>query len=117
MSTVPPEDAERAPTRRKMAAALRYDQDHDAVPRMVARGQGELADRIIDAAREHGVDVYEDPDLVEILCQLDVNQMVPPKLFLAVAEVMAYVYRMNNRYDEVREMMAKDRSPGSNRKP
>jgi flagellar biosynthesis protein len=83
--------------RLKKAAALRYDHEIDAVPRLVAKGQGLMADKILDVAREHGVTIREDPDLLEMLCKLEVNQFIPEKLFSAVAEVMAYVYRINNR--------------------
>jgi flagellar biosynthesis protein len=89
---------------RKKAAALRYDFEKDNVPRVVAKGQGELAERIIELAKEHGVTIQEDPDLVDMLTKLDVDQLIPEKLFVAVAEVMAYVYRINNRVDDVRKL-------------
>ena len=97
------------PARRKQAAALRYDQDNDPVPRVVAKGSGEMAERIIQLAHEHGIDVYEDPDLIELLSKLEVHELIPQKLFLAVAEVMAYVYRLNHRVDEVRRQAARAR--------
>jgi flagellar biosynthesis protein len=87
----------------KQAVALRYDQEKDAVPRVVASGRGNLAERIISTAREHGVEVHEDPDLVAMLTKLQVDEYIPEKLFLAVAEVMAYVYRVNHRLDEARK--------------
>lgn len=87
----------------KKAVALRYDQEQDAVPRVVASGRGQMADRIIATAKEHGVDVYEDPDLIEMLSKLKVDEFIPDKLFVAVAEVMAYVYRVNNRLDEAKK--------------
>lgn len=95
--------ADKNDARQRKAAALRYDHDKDAVPRVVARGQGTTADRIIEVAKEHGVEVYEDPDLIELLCKLDVNEYVPQKLFVAVAEVLAYVYRVNNRLAEMQQ--------------
>lgn len=87
----------------KKAVALRYDQQKDAVPRVVASGRGPLAERIVDVAREHDIDIYEDPDLIELLSKLHVDDYIPDKLFLAVAEVMAYVYRINNRMDEAKQ--------------
>ena len=92
-------------SRLKEAAALRYDQERDAVPRVVAKGKGQMAEKIIALAREHDIDVYEDPDLIEMLSKLEVTELIPDKLFLAVAEVMAYVYRLNNRVDEVRRLV------------
>ena len=89
--------------RLKKAVALRYDQEQDAVPRVVASGQGRVAERILEKAKEHGIDVYEDPDLIELLGKLQVDQYIPEKLFLAVAEVMAYVYRVNHRVEDARK--------------
>lgn len=98
-----PEPKRAAPPRKK-AAALRYDFETDNVPRVVAKGQGEMAERIIALAQEHGITIQEDPDLVDMLTKLDVDQLIPEKLFVAVAEVMAYVYRINNRIDDVRRL-------------
>ena len=96
-----------APAPRKRAVAMRYDDEADPVPRMVAKGEGPVAERIIDVARQQGITIYEDPDLIELLCKLDVDQMIPEKLFTAVAEVMAYVYRMNNRAGDIEKIRAK----------
>lgn len=92
------------PSPRRKAAALRYDFEKDAVPRVVAKGQGEMAERIIALAQEHGITIHEDPDLINMLTKLDVDQLIPEKLFIAVAEVMAYVYRINNRAAEVQKL-------------
>jgi flagellar biosynthesis protein len=86
----------------KKAVALRYEQEKDAVPRVVASGQGSMAERIISVARENNVEIHEDPDLIELLSKLDVDEYIPEKLFFAVAEVMAYVYRINNRLDDAK---------------
>jgi flagellar biosynthesis protein len=61
----------------------------------VARGRGEIAARILALAKEHGVPVHPDRDLVEALAALEVGAQVPPKLYEALAEVLAYVYRVN----------------------
>ena len=95
----------RRPTREKKAAALRYDVERDQVPRVVAKGRNKVAEKIIDAAQKNGVTIHEDPDLVELLTKLDIGDLIPAKLYVAVAEVMAYVYRINNRADEVRQML------------
>lgn len=83
----------------KKAAALSYEHDVDPVPRLVAKGQGHMADKILEVAKANGIVIREDPDLVELLCKLEVNQFIPEKLFSAVAEVMAYVYRVNRRLE------------------
>ncbi|MBP7970701.1 MAG: EscU/YscU/HrcU family type III secretion system export apparatus switch protein, partial [Aquaspirillum sp.] len=61
-------------------------------PRVVAKGRGELAERIIDRAKESGVFVHESPELVNLLMQVDLDSNIPPELYQAVAEVLAFVY-------------------------
>lgn len=79
------------------AVALRYEHEKDDAPRVVAKGRGEIAKQIVEIAREHGVTIYEDDDLVEVLSRLDINQLIPPELYYAIAEVLAFVYRVNGR--------------------
>jgi len=80
---------------RRRAVALRYDDLKDPAPRVVAKGQGEIAGKIIDLARRHGVPIHEDPDLVEVLAKIELEQVIPPALYQAVAEVLAFLYRLN----------------------
>ncbi|HWR88822.1 MAG TPA: EscU/YscU/HrcU family type III secretion system export apparatus switch protein [Dissulfurispiraceae bacterium] len=82
---------------RKRAAALRYSPGKDAAPKIVAKGSGKMAERILDVAREHKVPLREDPQLVEILSTLDLYQEIPPELYRAVAEILAFVYRMTKK--------------------
>lgn len=79
----------------RIAVALRYLAGADEAPRVVARGRGEIAGRILDLARRHGVPVHPDRDLVHALAALDVGAEIPPKLYEALAEVLAYVWRVN----------------------
>ena len=81
------------PTRE--AVALAYGQT-DAAPRVVARGKGLIAEQIIAKAREHGVYVHESPELVALLTQVDIDEHIPPQLYLAVAELLAWVYRLES---------------------
>ncbi|MBW1980225.1 MAG: EscU/YscU/HrcU family type III secretion system export apparatus switch protein [Deltaproteobacteria bacterium] len=83
--------------KRKKAAALSYQPDKDKAPRLTAKGTGLLAERIIEVARLHGVPIREDPDLVETLAQLDWQEHIPASLYQAVAEVLAFVYRLNEQ--------------------
>lgn len=82
---------------RRKAVALRYDEEQEGAPKIVAKGAGYLAERILELAREHGLHVHEDPDLVALLSKLDMNTEIPENLFTAVAEVLAFVYRLNER--------------------
>ncbi|HOQ91151.1 MAG TPA: EscU/YscU/HrcU family type III secretion system export apparatus switch protein [Candidatus Hydrogenedentes bacterium] len=80
---------------RKWAAALRYDPETDRAPRLTAKGAGALAEKILAIAREHGIYVHEDPDLVGALSLLEVNAEIPEELYRAVAEILAFLYRIN----------------------
>jgi flagellar biosynthesis protein len=85
---------------RETAIALRYKTQHpflDAAPKLVAKGQGKLADRILELAKEHGIPIHYDPDLAAALAPLDVDTLIPPKLFQAVAIVLAGLYRANKK--------------------
>ena len=75
------------------AVALAYNQT-DAAPRVVAKGRGVIAEQIIKKARDNGVYVHESPELVALLTQVDIDQSIPPQLYLAVAELLAWLYQM-----------------------
>lgn len=80
---------------RRKAVALRYDAEQDAAPKVVASGSGLLAERILEIARANNVAIHEDPNLVAVLSKLDVDTEIPEELYRAVAEVLAFVYRLN----------------------
>ncbi len=75
---------------RRYAAAIQYRRENDPAPRLTAKGAGMVAEKIIAAAIEAGVPVYEDQDLVALLMTLDMNDFIPPEMYLAVAEVLAF---------------------------
>ncbi len=77
------------------AIALAYSQT-DAAPRVVAKGKGLIAEKIIARAREHGVYVHESPELVALLTQVDLDEHIPPQLYMAVAELLAWLYRIEH---------------------
>ena len=79
----------------KSAVALAYGQT-DAAPRVVAKGRGMVAEQIILRAREHGVYVHESPELVSLLMQVDLDQRIPPQLYIAVSELLAWIYRLES---------------------
>jgi len=77
----------------KQAVALSYAPDQAAAPVVKAKGKGEVAERIVALAAEHGVPVREDPTLVEVLSKLDLNQEIPPELYQLVAEILSFIYK------------------------
>ena len=79
----------------RRAAALRYDAESGGAPIVVAAGSGELADRIIALAREHGVPVREDASLAQALARLQLEAQVPPELWEAVAQALVWAYRLS----------------------
>ncbi|GIW46233.1 MAG: flagellar biosynthetic protein FlhB [Deltaproteobacteria bacterium] len=81
----------------KKAVALRYDKEADSAPRVVAKGRGNVAEKILQIAREYNIPLKEDPILVDALSTLDLYQEIPPELYRAVAEVLAFVYRLTQR--------------------
>lgn len=84
------------PDKRQMAVALAY-QSGDAAPKVVARGRGIIAKAIIERAKEHGVFVHESEDLVGMLMQVELDEHIPPQLYLAVAELLAWIYRLEHK--------------------
>jgi len=85
------------------AVALHYDHHPTSSPKVVATGRGELAEQIIAAAKLAGVDIVEDPDLLEVLGRVPVGEEIPAELFQAVAEILTFIYRVNGRYATAEE--------------
>lgn len=83
--------------RTPVAVALQYDPEIADAPRVVATGQGAVAEQILNLAFAHGVKVRTDPDLAQILAAVDVDSIIPVEAFAAVAEILAYVYRLNGQ--------------------
>jgi flagellar biosynthesis protein len=82
---------------RRSAAALVYDaQGNDAAPRVIAKGYGMLAEMIVQRAREEGLYVHEAPEMVSLLMQVDLDTRIPPQLYQAVAELLAWLHRLES---------------------
>lgn len=81
----------------RKAVALKYDRKKDDAPRVTAKGKGKVAEKIIELAKKHDIPIKDDPDLIEILSSLDINQEIPSEIYVAVAELLAFVYSMNSK--------------------
>jgi flagellar biosynthesis protein len=81
----------------KKAVVLTYDRETDPAPKVTAKGQGQVALKIIELAEKHGIPVKNDPDLMEVLSTLEINQEIPENIYVAVAELLAFVYGMNQK--------------------
>ncbi len=78
-----------------LAVALRYVPERQLAPDVVGTGRGDTAQRILELAHEHGIPVRQDQDLVTLLAALDVGEEIPTELYEVVAEVLSYLYRLN----------------------
>lgn len=82
---------------RKKAAALQYDKEQYAVPKMVAKGQGLVAEKIVETAVEAEIPIVEDAALVSALLVLELGEEIPPELYQSVAKILAFLYRLDKR--------------------
>ena len=83
----------------KMAIALRYDRLSDNAPKVAATGKGYIAEQIIARAKEHGVFVHESKELVALLMQVELDRHIPPGLYRAVAELLAWLYHIEHQHN------------------
>lgn len=82
--------------RQDAALALKYQPKSDNAPRVTAKGKGKVAEKIIEIAKKNNIYIHNDPDLIEILSQLDINDEIPPDLYIVAAELLAFVYSLNS---------------------
>ncbi len=79
----------------KLAVALKYNRGVDPAPLLAAKGKGYMAQRIIELAEAHSIEVRRDDDLVNVLSKLDVDMPIPVEAYVAVAEILSYIYKAN----------------------
>ncbi|GAA0461137.1 EscU/YscU/HrcU family type III secretion system export apparatus switch protein [Alkalibacillus silvisoli] len=84
--------------KRKEALALRYDQERDDAPEIIAKGKGLIAEEILARADDYDVPIYEDPALMELMSELNINERIPEDLYQAVAEIFAFIYQLDKNY-------------------
>lgn len=82
------------------AVALVYNEKEGSAPRVVASGKGLIAEKIVATAREAGVHIKEDANLVEVLSKIPLGNEIPVELYQTVAEVLAFVYRVNKKFKD-----------------
>lgn len=79
------------------AAALKYDQEQRGAPELIAKGQGEVAEKILRLAKEHDVSIFQNKALVDSLLNLDLHEEIPPRLYQAVAELFSWLMKVENK--------------------
>jgi len=82
--------------RQDTALALKYQPKSDNAPRVTAKGKGKVAEKIIEIAKKNNIYIHNDPDLIEILSRLDINDEISPDLYIVAAELLAFVYSLNS---------------------
>jgi flagellar biosynthesis protein len=85
--------------KRKKAAALSYNRYMDEAPKVVAKGQGLIAEKIIELAQKHKIPIVEDPLLVDSLIKIDLYEEIPPHLYEAVAKIVAFILKNSEKGD------------------
>ena len=96
-------DERTAPTNvapQRKAVALKYEAERDLAPKVIAKGRGHVAEHILETAQKNAVPVYQDKTLVNMLMALEIDREIPPELYKAIAEVMAYVYKMDKSHEQ-----------------
>ncbi len=93
-------EPESDPAAEAKAVALKYDMERDTAPRVVAKGRGHVAENIMAVAQKNTVPVYQNKTLVNMLMALELDREIPPELYRAIAEVMAYVYRIDKKAEK-----------------
>ena len=84
----------------KKAVALQYQPSRDAAPVVTAKGQGLVAEKIIALAEKENIPIKDDPDLVQVLSQVDLDEQIPPAVYQVVAEIFSFIYHLNNKYQK-----------------
>ena len=83
--------------KRKKAAALKYDIERDHAPTVLAKGEGKVAERIVEVATEAEIPIVEDAALVSALLVLELGEEIPPELYQSVAKVLAFLYNLDKK--------------------
>jgi len=90
------EKCQKPPTMK--VVALRYAPLEDAAPKVTAKGQGAIAEKIIEIAQKNHIPIKDDPELVNILSMLDLDEEIPPSVYKVVAEILAFVYSLKKKH-------------------
>ena len=85
---------------RKSVVSLKYKKGNDYAPKITAKGKGWVAEKIIKMAHENNIPIREDRDLLNLLSEIDVGQEVPESLYKVVAELLAWVYQLNQNFQQ-----------------
>lgn len=80
------------------AVALKYNEAKNNAPVITAKGLGSIAEKIIQIAKQNNIHIHKDADMIEVLSKLDIGQEIPEYLYKSIAEILAFVYKLNGLY-------------------
>lgn len=89
------ENQDKKNLKRTKSVALKYEQAKKSAPHIVGSGQGYMAKKILELAKENHIAIYKDPPLAEALLNIDIGQQIPPELYNAVAQILAFIYSID----------------------
>ena len=95
--------------KKSVAVSLKYDLKTDDVPEITAAGRGKIAEKILQIAHEHNIPVREDGTLAEMLASIEIDSPIPSEAFMAVAEILSYVYQANGTLEPFDAVLRDDR--------
>ncbi len=97
---------------KKQAVALTYNNEEDTAPKVIAKGKGFVADELLKEALKHNIPIQEDSSLVQLLSQLEINESIPEELYEVIAEIFAFIYRIDkNKTLEIESKSKNSLSP------
>lgn len=102
------------PVKKRQAIAIKYDIEKGRAPKIMATGQGNIADMILQVAEENKVPFYEDSSLADLLSKLELESEIPPELYTLVAEVLAFVYQLDKLAKKRQKVRQKYGDKGKN---
>lgn len=86
----------------KKAVVLKYDKEKSSAPKVIAKGKGYLAEKIIKTAKENKVPLKENDELIDYLMAINLYEEIPPELYSVIAEILAFIYKANQNYDKLK---------------
>lgn len=92
---------------RRAAVAVRYDVEKDKAPFIIATGRGTVAEEILRVAEENKIPLYEDRKLVELLAKIELDTEVPPELYVLVAQVLFFVYKLDKMAEKREKLVTR----------
>lgn len=95
--------------KKSVAVSLKYDLNTDDVPEITAAGRGKIAEKILQIAHEHNIPVREDGTLAEMLASIEIDSPIPSEAFMAVAEILSYVYQANGTLEPFEAVLRDDK--------